>query len=167
MMPMLAPVLLALALLGGPTAGVATSIHDPAEGWPLQPPVAVVRDFAPPDQPWLAGHRGVDLAGSPGAAVRAPIAGRVTVARRIVDRDVVVISTGSRRVTLEPVRATVATGEIVAAGDRIGVLQAGHRGCPRAACLHWGLLVGQQYRDPLLLVLDYRPVLLPVPAGRE
>src|SRR5437763_11992452 len=39
--------------------------------WPLPPPHHVVRGFDPPIQPWLAGHRGVDLAGAPGAPVLA------------------------------------------------------------------------------------------------
>lgn len=45
--------------------------------WPLRPvPNHVVRDFNPPSQPWLAGNRGIDLAGVPGEAVRS--AGRAS-----------------------------------------------------------------------------------------
>jgi murein DD-endopeptidase MepM/ murein hydrolase activator NlpD len=166
-MLLLAPLLLSFALLAAPEAVAAGSDPDQLGEWPLRPPVAVSRGFAPPEQPWLAGHRGVDLAGTPGAAVRAPVSGRVEVARRIVDRGVIVISAGPMRVALEPVRATVAPGTLVAAGDVVGELQRGHRGCPAAACLHWGLRVEQTYRDPLLLVLRYRPVLLPLPQGQR
>ena len=167
MLSLLAPLLLTFALLAAPAGAAADPGPDPRGGWPLPPPVAVARGFAPPEQPWLAGHRGVDLVGSPGAAVRAPLSGRVDVARWIVDRGVVVIRTGPVRVTLEPVRATVAPGTLVTAGEVVGVLQPGHRGCPAAACLHWGLRVDDQYRDPLLLVLRYRPVLLPVLQGQR
>ena len=38
--------------------------------WPLDGSPAVVRGFDPPPQPWLPGHRGVDLAAPPGAVVR-------------------------------------------------------------------------------------------------
>jgi len=89
---------------------------------------------------------------------------------------------GGLRTTYEPVVATAAVGRRVAAGDAIGVLVAGHPGCPRIACLHWGLLRGNVYLDPLSL-LDAGPVRLlplagsgqageprpgaaPVPAGR-
>ena len=40
----------------------------------------VVRRFSPPPHPWLPGHRGVDLAGRPGAVVRAAGAGTVVFA---------------------------------------------------------------------------------------
>jgi murein DD-endopeptidase MepM/ murein hydrolase activator NlpD len=161
MMPLAASILLALALVAATPAATPGAVPRPPGEWPLQPPVAVSRGFAPPERPWLAGHRGVDLAGSVGAAVRAPIDGRIEVARHIVDRGVVVIGHGARRVTLEPVSAIVSPGARVRAGDAVGVLQPGHRGCPAAACLHWGLRVGDQYRNPL----PYRPVLLPVLSG--
>jgi len=45
--------------------------------WPLDGIPAVVRGFDPPPRPWLPGHRGVDLAAVPGAAVRSAGAGVV------------------------------------------------------------------------------------------
>ena len=54
-------------------------------------------------------------------------------------------------------------------GDPLGLLDPGHRGCPVAACLHWGLrrpsttgAVGAlEYLDPLLLLGLGRVRLLP------
>jgi murein DD-endopeptidase MepM/ murein hydrolase activator NlpD len=48
--------------------------------------------------------------------------------------------------------ARVRAGTPVRAGDPLGVLAAGHPGCPAAACLHWGLLRGSLYLDPLALL---------------
>jgi murein DD-endopeptidase MepM/ murein hydrolase activator NlpD len=45
----------------------------------------------------------------------------------------------------------VSPGDRVTAGQRIGTLQAGHPGCAATACLHWGLLRGDEYLDPLQL----------------
>jgi murein DD-endopeptidase MepM/ murein hydrolase activator NlpD len=60
------------------------------------------------------------------------------------------------RTTYEPVEPTVRAGDLVAAGEPIGRLAAGHPGCPVAACLHWGLKLGHghndRYYDPLVLV---------------
>jgi murein DD-endopeptidase MepM/ murein hydrolase activator NlpD len=133
-----------------------------AFGWPVTPP-QVVRRFDPPPQPWLAGHRGVDLAAAPGAEVHAAGGGTVAFAGPVAGRGVVsVVHPGGLRTTYEPVSATVHTGEAVTAGQSLGALEAGHPGCPVAACLHWGLRRGEQYLDPLALLGLGRVRLLPL-----
>lgn len=116
---------------------------------PLAGPV--VRAFDPPAQPWLAGHRGVDLLGRPGTEVVAALAGRVVFAGAVAGREVVVVSHGERRTTYLPVRALLGVGAVVAAGEPIGRLLAGHS-CPGGHCLHWGLKRGGEYLDPLGLL---------------
>jgi murein DD-endopeptidase MepM/ murein hydrolase activator NlpD len=69
---------------------------------------------------------------------------------------------GGLRTTYEPVIATVHTGDAVTAGQSLGALEAGHPGCPVAACLHWGLRRGEQYLDPLALLGLGRVRLLPL-----
>jgi len=120
--------------------------------WPLHGVPAVVREFDPPDTPWGAGHRGVDLAGQVGDQVLSAAAGTVTYAGLLAGRGVIVVHHGAVRTTYEPVTATVAVGAWVAAGDPIGTLDAGH--CADAPCLHWGLKRGDEYLDPLLLAPD-------------
>jgi murein DD-endopeptidase MepM/ murein hydrolase activator NlpD len=130
-------------------------------GWPLTPP-SVVRRFDPPPQPWLAGHRGVDLAATPGASVRAAGTGTVTFAGRIAGRGVVSVAhAGGLRTTYQPVTASVTVGDVVTTGTPLGTLDAGHPGCPAAACLHWGLRRGDLYLDPLALLGLGRVRLLP------
>ena len=133
-----------------------------AGAWPLGTAPSVARRFDPPAEPWQSGHRGVDLVARPGVMVRAPMAGTVEVARTIVDRGVVVIRSGRVRVTLEPVRASVQPGTGVQAGDPVGVVTVDGSHCAPTTCLHWGMRVGATYRDPLLLVLPHRAVLLPL-----
>ena len=135
-------------------------------GWPSSPP-RVVRTFDPPPRPWLAGHRGVDLASAPTAEVRAVGAGTVVFVGAVAGRGVVSIAhPGGLRTTYEPVTATVAVGAQVARGDPIGRLDAGHPGCPVAACLHWGLLRDDVYLDPLALLGLGRARLLPLDGQR-
>ena len=93
--------------------------------------------------------------------MRAPIGGVVELARTVVDRGVVVVRSGDIQVSLEPVTATVAPGQQVKAGDPVGTVDSGPSHCAPQACLHWGLRVAGEYRDPLLLVQRYRAVLLP------
>lgn len=134
----------------------------PAYRWPLSPP-EVTRGFDPPAFRYGAGHRGVDLAGAPGQAVRAAGPGVVAFAGDVAGRGVVSIDHPSGlRTTYEPLTPTVRAGEAVTAGRVIGRLAAGHAGCPAAACLHWGLRDGEDYRDPRTLLGAVRIRLLPV-----
>jgi murein DD-endopeptidase MepM/ murein hydrolase activator NlpD len=131
--------------------------------WPLDGHPQVVRRFAPPPRPWLPGHRGVDLAADTGVPVYAAGPGVVRFAGGLAGRGVVSIDhTDGLRTTYEPVTATVSADQVVRAGDVIGHLEAGHPGCPVAACLHWGLRCGDVYLDPLALVGAAHVRLLPL-----
>jgi murein DD-endopeptidase MepM/ murein hydrolase activator NlpD len=129
--------------------------------WPLAGPHVVSRGFDPPATPYGPGHRGADLPATPGQAVRAAGAGRISYAGLLAGRGVVVVVHGELRTTYEPVTATVRVGQQVAAGQVIGTLNAGHAGCT-PACLHWGLLRGTVYLDPVRLVSRGPSRLLPL-----
>jgi hypothetical protein len=134
----------------------------PAAGWPLQPRPEVVRGFELPANPWLPGHRGVDLAGRPGQPVLAATPGTITYAGPLAGRGVITITYGARRTTYEPVVPEVNVGTAVQTGTVIGHLSAAGSHCLPRACLHWGLLQAKQYLNPLTL-LPNRPVrLLPL-----
>jgi murein DD-endopeptidase MepM/ murein hydrolase activator NlpD len=95
----------------------------------------------------------VDLAAPAGTAVRAVAAGRVTFASRVAGKGVVSVElTGTGdpplRTTYEPVRASVKKGERVKAGEVVGTVEPTGSHCT-VACLHWGLLRGRTYLDPL------------------
>jgi murein DD-endopeptidase MepM/ murein hydrolase activator NlpD len=130
--------------------------------WPLDPRPEVLDRFDPPAERWKAGHRGVDLVGRIGQDVRAARAGTIAFAGRIAGRGVVVVSHGGTRTTYEPVSASVRVGQHVSAGERIGSLQLFGSHCLPGACLHWGLLRGEVYLDPLSLVGPQEVRLLPL-----
>lgn len=139
--------------------------------WPVLTTPRVVRGFAPPAQRWQSGHRGVDLSAVPGDVVVAAGSGIVTFAGPLAGRGVVTITHGPLRTTYEPVRATVAVGDVVDAGEPIGTIAPGASHCGGyPSCLHWGLLrgrlVGTVYLDPLSLLGASRPILLPIPNVR-
>lgn len=148
----------------GTASAAAASGAAPHGGWtwPLAGPPPVTRGFAPPQVRYGAGHRGVDLGGGPGTPVLAAGAGEVSWAGVLAGRGVVVVQHGELRTTYEPVTAQVSVGQRVATGEPLGTLEAGHAGCPVAACLHWGLKRGQEYLDPLSLVGAGPVRLLPV-----
>jgi murein DD-endopeptidase MepM/ murein hydrolase activator NlpD len=151
------------------TLGVVASAPAPGTGalpgwsWPLRPgPDQVVRDFDPPPQPWLAGNRGVDLAGRAGQPVRAAGAGMVSFAGPIAGVGVVSVTSGALRTTYEPLTVQVHRGQQVSAGSVLGRLSLVGSHCRPAACLHWGLLRGEDYLDPLALLGLEQVRLLPL-----
>jgi len=139
-----------------------------AWGWPLAPVPRLIHGFDPPAQPWLGGHRGVDLLAIDGAEVVAPTAGTVSFAGWVVDRPVLSLDLpNGLRLTFEPVESTLKPGAAVIRGDVLGRLHGKTHcdgGSPGAdSCLHWGVRRGDVYLDPLQFILDLRPsVLLPL-----
>jgi hypothetical protein len=132
--------------------------------WPLQPQPPVIHPFDPPADPWGAGHRGVDLLGRPGQEVHAARAGTVAFAGTLAGRGVVVVDHGDTRTTYEPVDPAVPVGTLVPTGGVIGHLEVALSHCFPLACLHWGLLRGPVYLDPLSLLGPAPVRLLPLAA---
>jgi murein DD-endopeptidase MepM/ murein hydrolase activator NlpD len=159
------PLLAAALVLPVPAAGTdaAAAGFAPDWDWPAEPAPDVLAPFDPPPEPWLSGHRGVDLAAADGSDVLAPEAGRVSFAGTVVDRGVVTIDHGSGlRSSFEPVDSSLRKGDPVAAGDVVGTVSGTTHCSPN--CLHWGVRLGEAYVNPLQFVIDLRPsVLLPRP----
>jgi murein DD-endopeptidase MepM/ murein hydrolase activator NlpD len=162
-LPLKAAFLVLLSLVTLPAASVPRQNvplqSAPIAGWawPLRPsPDQVVGEFDPPARPWLAGNRGVDLAGHAGEPVRAAGAGVVSFAGTIAGVGIVSVRSGELRTTYEPLRVTVRRGDVVASGAVLGRLTLLGSHCLPAACLHWGLLSGagsdSVYLDPLALL---------------
>lgn len=139
-----------------------------AWGWPLAGTPEVVHPFDPPAKPWLAGHRGVDLAAAQGLSVLAPTDGVVSFSGKVVDRYVLTIATAEGlRLSFEPTVSPLKAGDTVKRGQEVGVVE-GTTHCDRGAsgvssCLHWGVRRGDEYVNPLQFIMDLRPsVLLPL-----
>jgi murein DD-endopeptidase MepM/ murein hydrolase activator NlpD len=158
-----------LLLASAWSAPPARAAVDPVGVWPLQPRPELIEGFAPPDDPWGSGHRGVDLLGTPGQAVHAAVEGWVTYAGMIAGRGVVVVSHGETRTTYEPVVASVPVGTFVERGQQVGSLAGTGSHCLPRSCLHWGWLRATTYLNPLDLIGSGSVRLLPLwrsePAG--
>ncbi|WP_372504341.1 peptidoglycan DD-metalloendopeptidase family protein [Streptomyces murinus] len=137
----------------GAGAGADAGVPAIARVWPVGVRPSVLRGWEPPATPYGPGHRGVDLAAAPGSPVRAVAAGRVAFAGRVAGRGVVTVELAGTglRTTYEPVRPSVEEGAEVGPGDVVGVVAAGTH-CGASACVHWGLLRGGTYLNPLSLL---------------
>jgi murein DD-endopeptidase MepM/ murein hydrolase activator NlpD len=158
---LVASCILGLLIMLAPAAGAASP---QPWSWPLGGQASVVRGFELPTEPWMAGHRGVDLLASPGEAVRAAGAGTVTFAGWVAGTPAVAVThPDGLRTTYEPVLAVVTRGAVVARGTILGRVSVGGSHCLPLACLHWGLRRADSYLDPLTLVAaDLAVRLLPV-----
>lgn len=157
----------ALALLGVLALGVFSHAA-PADATyghlPLAEPVTpftVQRLASLPPQPWLAGHRGLDLEADIGQPVSAPASGVVIYVGFVVDRPVLSIRHDQGLVSsFEPLDSAVGVGDIVSKGDGIGtVADAGHH-CAASPCVHWGLRLDGAYVDPLDYLEGFGPIRL-------
>lgn len=141
---------------------VSAAPHDaPPWRWPVAGFRRVVAPYRAPAHAYGPGHRGVDIAASPGASIVAPADGVVAFRGTVADRPVLTIRHADGVVsTFEPLSSTLAPGDTVAAGDPVGLLAAGGHTPPGA--LHLGARRDGVYIDPMTLFGEVpRAVLLP------
>ncbi|PWJ25851.1 peptidase M23-like protein [Branchiibius hedensis] len=135
-MPILLTIVVAIA-----NAVIASSVSTPLSpyDWPILLPHSVVRPFEAPPHPWSAGHRGVDLAATPGTVVTAAGPGIVVFSGVVAGRGVITVRhPDGRRTTYEPLDARLPRSSPVAAGTPIGRLSETGSHCAPRSCLHWG-----------------------------
>lgn len=135
-----------------------------AHRWPVDGPVVGTWDA--PTNPYLAGHRGVDLAVGPATTVRASASGRVGFAGVVAGRAWVSVDHGhGLRTTVGPMATTaVAAGDAVTASTVLGTAAGtahADGSTPRTSRLHWSARVDGTYVDPAPLVGRLVATLLP------
>jgi murein DD-endopeptidase MepM/ murein hydrolase activator NlpD len=155
----------AATTLPGPVAATPTGPDpDTPVSLPVAGPATVLVPFGDPPHRYAPGHRGVDLAASPGSPVLAAADGVVTFAGPVAGRPVLTVRHDSGlRSSYEPVAATVSVGTRVRRGQPLGTsVGAGHASCAPAVCLHWGVrLPDDTYLDPMALLTGWRVRLWP------
>ena len=150
---------LLMLLLPGPgpaSVGPSSTVRAPAMplgtwSWPVSGPV--IRGFDPPDSPFGAGHRGIDIAVVPGTPILAPEAGTVSFAGTVGgELFVTIVHGGGLSSTYSWISSTaVREGDLVSRGQPIGTTGTGHPGSS-VPHLHFGAKLDGQYVDPLLLL---------------
>lgn len=124
-------------------------------GWPWPVRGPVIRGFDPPEDPFGAGHRGIDIAVPIGTVVVAPAPGTVAFAGRIGGHLFVTLDHGGELTTTYSwVSATsVREGDPVTAGQAFAATGTGHPGSA-VPHLHFGVRLAGSYLDPLAFLLD-------------
>ncbi|MDE0573408.1 M23 family metallopeptidase [Demequina sp. B12] len=124
-------------------------------------PISVATLAHLPVQPWLPGHRGIDLAAAQGDTVYSPGPGTITFSGFVVDRPVLTVTLDNGlRSSVEPVSGDLEVGTRVARGDAIGTVADAPSHCRPDTCVHWGLRDGDRYLDPLDYLDGFGPIRL-------
>lgn len=139
---------------GSPSSGPAAfapALRLGSWAWPVTGPV--IRGFDPPDSPYGAGHRGIDIAVAPGTPILAPEAGTVTFAGRVGGELFITIDHGGLLSSTYSwiSSSAVRKGDIVTRGQPIGSTGSGHPGST-IPHLHIGAKLDGIYVDPLELL---------------
>jgi murein DD-endopeptidase MepM/ murein hydrolase activator NlpD len=147
-----------LASAAGAVSSGATEVASPGilpsfgtYAWPVQGPV--IRGFDPAETTYGPGHRGIDIAVSPGTAVRSAGDGVVAFAGRIAGAFYVSVDhpDGIRTTYSWLETVSVRRGQDVRRGDPVGTSGGGHPGV-EPPHLHFGARLADRYVDPLLLL---------------
>lgn len=133
----------------------------PAWRWPVDGPREVAVPYRAPAHEYGAGHRGIDVPVSPGAAIRAPADGVIAFRGVVVDRPLITIEHPDGYVTtFEPLSSALSPGDVVSEGDVVGAVDVGGHSSP--GTLHIGVRLDGAYINPMLLFGDVpRAILLP------
>ena len=130
-------------------AAVARTHRRPVSG-------AVIQAADIPEQNWLPGHRGVDLAARPGDPVHTSASGTVRFAGSVAGTPVVSVDHGNGLITTyEPVETTLSAGDSVTRGQSVGTLADAARlpdTARRDPGLSWGARLHDNYIDPMTLL---------------
>ncbi len=155
LMPGLLTALLVFALLPlvspAPAAGAGGT-------WPVANP-SIVRGFTAPLSRFGSGHRGIDLAASPGMQVHAVASGVVHFAGEVAGIPTVSVSHSRVISSYQPVHPLVEEGTYVAEGTLLGIVSEHPHG--HHSALHLGIrdALSKAYLNPLLF-LAHQPRLI-------
>jgi murein DD-endopeptidase MepM/ murein hydrolase activator NlpD len=137
--------------VGAATADVRPTAREGAEhAVPLFGTVIHAWD-APEDEPFAAGHRGIDVAAPAGAPVRASAAGVVSFAGNVAGNRTVSVDHPDGVRTTYSFLGTIAAhrGDAVAGGDDLGTVGIGHPNEGVPPHVHLSARRGDVYFDPV------------------
>lgn len=158
------------ALVCAACVGMAVPARATSAVWPLVEPAEILLEFEAPytDSGVQRTHRGVDLAAMPGAAVLACASGVVTFAGAVPADGggtvcaVTLALADGRRVSVLPLDdLTVSEGEELEAGAILGHASATGDGSTAEPHIHVGLRDGEEYLDPMSLLIPPACVITP------
>lgn len=151
--------LITLALVAAPASAAGTPWQWPVPGEQTR----LIRTFEAPLRPYGTGHRGIDLQVSVGEKITAPAPGVVSFTGLIAKVPTLVLDHGGGiRSTYQPITTALRVGEKVETGSVIGVIASGGRHCVPRTCLHLGVRNSSGYLDPMRMLRQSPPVLLPL-----
>ena len=129
--------------------------------WTTSPKIS--KAFDNPAQPWLPGHRGIDIIPPLDNTLIVPADGRISFVGRVAGKHVVSIRhDGGLSTTYEPAQTKLTVGTMVSKAQAFGTIEGQSDHCSDG-CLHWGVKIGKRtYLDPEHQVRPQRITLKPL-----
>jgi murein DD-endopeptidase MepM/ murein hydrolase activator NlpD len=120
----------------------------------------IVNQYESPLTPYSSGHRGIDIEAQINHEILSPATGTLSFVGKVGFRNLVTISFGDKKTSLEPVCSELPTGTTVTQGEVIGTLCQPDPNyqwhCPQT-CLHFGIRNTDGYFSPLALIGGLAP----------
>jgi murein DD-endopeptidase MepM/ murein hydrolase activator NlpD len=153
---MTAPWFILLPLLFGlvaPAAHADMTVEPDATRWAWPVGGPVLRPFDPPEDPYGAGHRGIDIGSVAGTPILAPAGGTVAFAGPVGGQLFLTLDHGGGLTSTYSWLSAidVRKGQVVARGDPVGRTGGGHPGST-IPHLHFGARLEGSYVDPMTLL---------------
>ncbi|MCI1901429.1 MAG: M23 family metallopeptidase [Bifidobacteriaceae bacterium] len=124
----------------------------------------IAREFDPPAQKWLAGHRGIDIDAPAHSKVLAPVNGTVKFVGKVAGKSEVSFSAFSDDTVIfsfEPAQTRLHVGDSLTKGEPLATVQGESDHCADT-CVHWGARRNGVYVDPRTALDPVRIILKPV-----
>lgn len=110
---------------------------------------SIIREFDGPAQPWMAGHRGIDISVSKSHEIIAPTDAVISFSGLVGGKSVVSLEVDGYTLTFEPARTQLQVGAQVQRRQKFAAVSGDSDHCADT-CVHWGVkrTSTRDYVDP-------------------
>jgi hypothetical protein len=118
-------------------------------------PGTILNQYLAPLTPYSGGHRGIDIESQINEEILSPATGTISFVGKVGYRNLITISFGDKKISLEPVCSELLEGTLVTQGEVIGRVcepDPQYQWHCEITCIHFGIRNSDGYFSPLALI---------------
>lgn len=118
-------------------------------------PGTILNQYLSPLTPYSGGHRGIDIESQINEEVLSPATGTISFVGKVGYRNLITISFGDKKSSLEPVCSELLEGTLVTQGEVIGRVcesDPQYQWHCETTCIHFGIRNSDGYFSPLAVI---------------